>query len=36
MDMIKAAFTPDKILKGYVNPAPPAPPAPPPKPEVKK
>lgn len=26
MDMIKAAFTPDKILKGYVNPAPPAPP----------
>jgi hypothetical protein len=26
MDMLKAAFTPDKILKGYVNPAPPAPP----------
>jgi len=33
MDMIKAAFVPDKILKGYVNPAPPAPP---PKPEEKK
>jgi hypothetical protein len=30
--MIKAAFVPDKILKGYVNPAPPAPP----KPEEKK
>ena len=26
MDMIKTAFAPDKILKGYVNPAPPAPP----------
>ena len=26
LDMIKAAFTADKILKGYVNPAPPAPP----------
>jgi NAD(P)-dependent dehydrogenase (short-subunit alcohol dehydrogenase family) len=35
MDMVKAAFAPDKLLKGYVNPAPPAPPAPP-KPEVKK
>ncbi len=26
MDMIKAAFVPDKLLKGYKNPAPPAPP----------
>jgi len=30
MDMIKAEFTPDRLLKGYVNPTPP------PKPEAKK